>query len=504
MSSAPGCTRLHDLWQCVSSTNSSITALFFRSTMMSVQTPPLSRSGSSPSNVGLANRSGTSANPPTSLGLRSSYNQLLGRDVIRESMETGSSATLPKSRQRYAMTSVRSAMGISDNLALSSKNQPVTRGRGLPTKSSSSSALYSSCSSSSLLNTTNPKLVKNGANMQRRAESQQLELSRANTEGKIHNDLINNPTFDWLESEKDNSQQPPFRRRTKSFLEYHGKGWDVDFNCGNKEEKEEKKQQASPEKEQASPAKERERENEEKPSSKQTFQEEKEEVESVVEEEEEEEEEDDPTPTPRQPLLPVVVEAPLSSTSSSSTNSPEWVPQNHNHLQNQAPCQIREELCVQVQASPRSPAKPPRSSQPRVIKVELHPNNENQFLQQYPPSSPKQARASERNTPTRNWEPPVLPEPEPDTGLPKVGLRMDLTPDTPSEDEDSSWTTLSQETPSPQTPQETGSKIVCLFIWSFFWKPYYVYVSSITPSFHSVSFFVPLFTCCRLCDLEIY
>ncbi|KAG7230296.1 hypothetical protein INR49_024400 [Caranx melampygus] len=401
----------------------SIAAVYSHSAMMSVQTPPLSRSGSSPSNVGLANRSGSSSTPPTSLSLRSSYNQLLGRDVIKESMETGSSATLPKSRQRYTMTSVRSAMGISDNLA--SKNQP------------------------------------NGANMQRRAESQQLELSRANTEGKIHNDLINNPTADWLEFGKDNSQQPPFRRRTKSFLEYHGKGWDLDFNWGNKEDKEEKKQQSSPEKEQASPAKERESQKEEKPICKQSSQDEKEEVAPVVEEEEEEE--DDPTPTTRQPLLPVVVEAPLSSTSSSSTNSPEWVPDNHSYLQNQAPAQAKEELCVQVQASPRSPAKPPRSSQPRVIKVELHPNNENQFLQQYPPSSPRQTRAAERNTPTRTRAPPVLPEPETETGLPKVGLRMDLTPDTPSEDEDSSWTTLSQETPSPQTPQETDSSEV------YFW-----------------------------------
>ncbi|XP_071764562.2 amyloid beta precursor protein binding family B member 2 isoform X2 [Centroberyx gerrardi] len=429
--------------------------------MMSVQTPPLSRSGSSPSNVGLANRSGTSAAPPTSLSLRSSYNQLLGRDVIKESvgMETGGSATLPKSRQRYAMTSVRSAMGLSDNLAPSSKNQPPSRGRGLPTKSSSSSALYSS-SSSSPFNTTNPKLAKNGANMQRRAESQQLELSRANTEGKGHNDFINNPGFDWLEVAKDNSQLPPFRRRTKSFLEYHEKGLDLDLRWGNKEDRREKKQQPSPEKEQASPAKERESQEEEKPSNKQPSQEEKEEVEAVVEEEEEEEEEedDDPTPTPRQPLLPVVVEAPLSSTStSSSTTSPEWVPDNHN-LQNQPPAQVREELCAQVQASPRglgSPAKPPRSSQPRVIKVELHPNNENQFLQQYPPSSPKQARAAERNTPTRHQAPPALPDPDPENGLPKVGFRMDLGPDTPSEDEDSSWTTLSQETPSPQTPQET-------------------------------------------------
>ncbi|XP_016894704.1 amyloid-beta A4 precursor protein-binding family B member 2-like isoform X2 [Cynoglossus semilaevis] len=410
--------------------------------MMSVQTPPLSRSGSSPSNVGSANRSGSSSTPPTSLNLRSSYNQLLGRDVIKETMETGSSATLPKSRQRHGMTSVHF-----DNL--STKNQPSTRGRGLPTKSSSSSALYSSSSSSCLFNGTNPKLAKNGANMQRRAESQQLELSRAATEGKIHNDLIRNPTSDWLEFEKDNSQQAPFRRRTKSFLDYHRKGWDLDFNWGNKEEKEEKKQ-SSPEKEQASPAKEREGQKEEKPISKQISQEEKEEVAPVVEEEEEDE--DEPTPTLRQPLLPVVMEAPLSSTSSSS-NSPEWVPDNHNHLQNQASAQVKEELCVQLQASPRSPAKPPRSSQPRVIKVELHPNNENQFLQQYPPS-PKLTRAAERSTPTRSRVPSSLPEPESETGLPRVGLKMDLTPDTPSEDEDSSWTTLSQETPSPQTPKE--------------------------------------------------
>lgn len=421
--------------------------------MMSVQTPPLSRSGSSPSNVGLASRSGTSSAPPTSLSLRSSYNQLLGRDVIKESisMDTGSSATLPKSRQRYAMTSVRSAMGLSDNSASFFKNQPVNRGRGLPTKSSSSSALYSS-SSSSPFNTTNPKLAKNGANMQRRAESQQLELSRANTEVKVHNDLINNPGSDWVEVGKDNSQLPPFRRRTKSVLEYHGKGWDLDW--GNKEDRGEKKQPASLEKEQASPAKEREGQKEEKPSSKQPCQEEKEEAFVEVEEDEE-----DPTPTPRQPLLPVVVEAPLSPTSSSSTSSPEWVTDNHNHLENETAAQGREELCAQVQVSPRglgSPAKPPRSSQPRVIKVELHPNNENQFLQQYPPSSPKQTRAAERNTPTRNRAPPSLTDPESQTGLPKVGIRMDLSPDTPSEDEDSSWTTLSQESHSPQTPQETG------------------------------------------------
>ncbi|XP_037117824.1 amyloid-beta A4 precursor protein-binding family B member 2-like isoform X1 [Syngnathus acus] len=412
--------------------------------MMSVQTPPLSRSGSSPSNVGLANRSGPSATPPTSLSLRSSYNQLLGRDVIKESAgsEGGGSATLPKSHQRYSMTSMRSVVGTSDNL--SSKNQTASRGRGLPTKSSSSSALYSSSSSSSLFNTANPKLAKNGANMQRRAESQQLELSRANTEGKIHNVPTDNINSNWAEFEKDNSQPPPFRRRTKSFLEYHDKVWDLSW--GNKEND---KQLSLPEKEQVSPVKERDSQKEEKPSGKGSCQEDKEEAVPLVEEEDEEE--DDKSPTARQPLLPVVVEVPLCSSSSSSTNSPEWVPEIH-----QAAAHIREEHCIQVQGSPRSPAKPQRSSQPRVIKVELHPNNENQFLQQYPPSSPKQPRSSERNTPTRNRAALILPDPQPELGLPKVSLRMDLTPETPSEDEDSSWTTLSQESPSPQSPQETA------------------------------------------------
>ncbi|XP_057705600.1 amyloid beta precursor protein binding family B member 2-like isoform X1 [Corythoichthys intestinalis] len=372
--------------------------------MMSVQTPSLSRSGSSPSNVGVSNRGGPSATPPTSLSLRSSYNQLLGRDAAKDS-DNGGSSTLPKSRPRHTMTSVRSAMAISENLT--SKNQ-TSRGRGLPKKSSSSSALYSSSSSSSSIS----KLAKNGANMQRRAESQQLELSRADAESKIHDELTDNSEF-----EKDNSQ--PFRRRTKSFLEYHDESWELSW--GNKENEEEKKKQLTfPEKEQ-SPIKERESQKEEKA---------KDEAVPVVEEEDEDVEER--ALTTRQPLLPVVVEAPLCSSSSSSANSPEWTPENH-----------------RVGEEDRSPAKPPRSSQPRVIKVELHPNNENQFLQQ---PSPKQNRA----TPTRNRAPPAAPDSQPEVGFPKVSLRMDMTPDTPSEDEDSSWTTLSQESPSPQSPQETA------------------------------------------------
>uniref|UniRef100_A0A8C7HEV7 Amyloid-beta A4 precursor protein-binding family B member 2 n=1 Tax=Oncorhynchus kisutch TaxID=8019 RepID=A0A8C7HEV7_ONCKI len=190
--------------------------------MMSVHTPQLSRSGSSPSSVGLANRSGPPAAPPTSLSLRSSYNQLLGHDIIKESptaMETGSSATLPKSRHRYAMTSVHSAMGLS--------------GRRLPTKSSSSSALYSSSSSSFF--STNPKLAKDGANLQRKAETQQQEQSKTNTEVKEQDDIITPiHSSDWMEGE--NSQDPPpFCQRTKSFLEFHEKEEDLPSGR-NKEE----------------------------------------------------------------------------------------------------------------------------------------------------------------------------------------------------------------------------------------------------------------------------
>ena len=200
-----------------------------------------------------------------------------------------------------------------------------------------------------------------------------------------------------------------------------------------------------------------------------------------------EEEHGDPAPSLTQPLLPVVVEAYLSTStsSSSSSDSLEWLLDNQDQKQwpprgssREPPSHgQREELSLHVPltttaAAPRgsqSPAKPPRTSQPRVIKVELHPNNENQFLQQYPPSPPKPARATERSgAPTRppppRAAPPVTADLTPGGGLPKVGFRMDLPPDTPSEDEDSSWTTLSQETPSPQTPHETGTMCVCVCV----------------------------------------
>ncbi|XP_028975095.1 amyloid-beta A4 precursor protein-binding family B member 2 isoform X3 [Esox lucius] len=424
--------------------------------MMSVHTPPLSRSGSSPSSVGLTNRSSSAAAPPTSLSLRSSYNQLLGRDVIKESptpMETGSSATLPKSRRRYAMTSVRSAMGLSETLTPLTRNQLPTGGRCFPTKSSSSSALYSSSSSSFF--STNPKLAKNGANLQRKAETQQQGQTKTNTELKEQDDDFVAPVHgsDWFEREKDNSLAlPPFRRRTKSFLEFHEKEEDTpseenkvgDFliegkkeeDLPSKEEEEEDEKHSCPEKDQVSPDEGRERP----------------EVEKQTPDQEEDEEEEGATPTANQPVVGPGSCTPPFSFKNSTLNGA----QEHNVQNSSAP------LGSEGALSPipmylddvETPPKPSQSVQApplRVIKVELHPNNENQYL--HHSSAVAKQPEEEESTPLLVQTPSVLFGPHPERGdANTAGLGTKV--ESALEDEDSSWTTLSQESPSPETPQE--------------------------------------------------
>ncbi|XP_042289314.1 amyloid-beta A4 precursor protein-binding family B member 2 isoform X3 [Thunnus maccoyii] len=94
--------------------------------------------------VDVTNHNGPTATPPTSLSLRSSHNQLLSSDVIKQG-----SATPPKCRKKYALTSIQAAMGL---------------GEAVPSSSSPSS---SSPSQSSTPN--NPKLAKNGVNQLRKA-----------------------------------------------------------------------------------------------------------------------------------------------------------------------------------------------------------------------------------------------------------------------------------------------------------------------------------------------
>uniref|UniRef100_A0A8C4J022 Amyloid beta protein binding family B member 2 n=1 Tax=Dicentrarchus labrax TaxID=13489 RepID=A0A8C4J022_DICLA len=93
--------------------------------------------------VDVTNHNGPAATPPTSLSLRSSHNQLLSSDVIKQG-----SATPPKCRKKYALTSIQAAMGLgeavpSSSSPLSSPSQPTTP--------------------------NNPKLAKNGVNQLRKA-----------------------------------------------------------------------------------------------------------------------------------------------------------------------------------------------------------------------------------------------------------------------------------------------------------------------------------------------
>ncbi|XP_075318995.1 amyloid beta precursor protein binding family B member 2 isoform X2 [Odontesthes bonariensis] len=106
-------------------------------------TPPDPLSCATMMSVDVTNRNGPAASPPTSLSLRSSHNQLLSSDVIKQG-----SATPPKCRKKYALTSIQAAMGL---------------GESVPPSSSPSSSPTQSATPN------NPKLAKNGANQLRKA-----------------------------------------------------------------------------------------------------------------------------------------------------------------------------------------------------------------------------------------------------------------------------------------------------------------------------------------------
>ncbi|TSK87435.1 Amyloid-beta A4 precursor protein-binding family B member 2 [Bagarius yarrelli] len=173
---------------------------------MSLHKPALRRSAST---LESTNRSSHILTPPTSLNLRSSLNQQLGCDITRggSSAETQCSAGPPKNRQKYALTSLQNAMGLDGSPA-------PGRVKPIPTKSASSSSLSSFSLSFS---TSNSKLAKNGTNLQ--LKETQFDLSRKDTN---RNDITAECRRDWPDTfTKDDEKNMPFRRRTKSFLEYH-------------------------------------------------------------------------------------------------------------------------------------------------------------------------------------------------------------------------------------------------------------------------------------------
>ncbi|XP_035385630.1 amyloid-beta A4 precursor protein-binding family B member 2 isoform X2 [Electrophorus electricus] len=133
--------------------------------MMSVCVP----APHNPPSVDVANCNGPSATPPTSLILRSSHNQLLSGDVIKQGQ-----ATPPKCRKKYALTSIQSAMGLGDGPA--------------PPSSSSSSSSSSSLTAAA----ANLKLVKNGANQLRKAA--ELQDQNKNTPSGDQDEMVGHET----------------------------------------------------------------------------------------------------------------------------------------------------------------------------------------------------------------------------------------------------------------------------------------------------------------------
>ncbi|XP_041961541.1 amyloid-beta A4 precursor protein-binding family B member 2 isoform X2 [Alosa sapidissima] len=115
---------------------------------------------SSPS-VDVANHNNDSpVSPPTSLSLRSSHNQLLSSELLKQG-----SSTPPKCRKKYALTSIQTAMGLGLGLDEAPANAPATE----PTTESAS----------------NPKHAKNGANQLRKAAEQQ-DLNKNTDEHVAH------------------------------------------------------------------------------------------------------------------------------------------------------------------------------------------------------------------------------------------------------------------------------------------------------------------------------
>ncbi|XP_068447970.1 amyloid beta precursor protein binding family B member 2 isoform X2 [Clinocottus analis] len=104
--------------------------------------------------VDVTNRNCPAATPPTSLSLRSSHNQLLSGDVVRQG-----SATPPKCRKKYALTSIQAAMGLGEAAAAAAAAAAAM--------AAASSSSPTSPSRSPTAN--NPKLAKNGENQLRKA-----------------------------------------------------------------------------------------------------------------------------------------------------------------------------------------------------------------------------------------------------------------------------------------------------------------------------------------------
>ncbi|XP_067106423.1 LOW QUALITY PROTEIN: amyloid beta precursor protein binding family B member 2 [Osmerus mordax] len=146
--------------------------------------------------VDVANRNSPPVAPPNSLSLRSSHNQLLSGDVIKQGSDTP-----PKCRKKYALTSIQSAMGLVE---------------GMPPSSLSSSPPVSSTPN-------NPKLAKNGVNQQRKAAERQ-DHNRNTTDS----DSDSNSSTDDRNTNADHRRQTLTNNDRDDVVPTPGPGLDLD------------------------------------------------------------------------------------------------------------------------------------------------------------------------------------------------------------------------------------------------------------------------------------
>ncbi|KAM3831855.1 amyloid beta precursor protein binding family B member 2 isoform 5-T10 [Vipera latastei] len=143
----------------------------------------------------VVNRNGP-ATPPNTLQLRSSHNELLNAEIKHTEVKH---TTPPKCRKKYALTSIQTAMGLSEPAA-----QPVLGS-----------------------NSSNIKLVKNGENQLRKAAEQGQQDPNKNPAAPSVTAGLN-ITSEKLEGKEPSQQDsssgeilPTQHRRTKSFLNYY-------------------------------------------------------------------------------------------------------------------------------------------------------------------------------------------------------------------------------------------------------------------------------------------
>ncbi|KAG8453615.1 hypothetical protein GDO86_000300 [Hymenochirus boettgeri] len=169
----------------------------------SVETLPVFMASHSATDI--VNRNGP-VNPPNTLNLRSSHNELLNADLKHTETK---SITPPKCRKKYALTNIQAAMGLSDPAS-----QPLLDN-----------------------GSSNIKLVKNGENQLRKAAENGHQDPNKNTnseeiinriseklEGK--DEVLNDPTSSEIVS--------LIPRKTKSFLNYYADlGTSLDLEQNN-------------------------------------------------------------------------------------------------------------------------------------------------------------------------------------------------------------------------------------------------------------------------------